>query len=1161
MHKITKGIKKRIKSKKGNKGDDLFDPAELEKYRKEKEQREAAAAAAAAAASEEGAEGGDGEAGGEEGREGSDEEGPKEEDEEWQRFNALTAGVDSILKKSQGDLDRIKSTSYFQRKKPGAGADPKKGDKPEASSARQDPASKEPAASTAKGKKGKRWVGFEEGAGIDEGPPEEEEEESEEVAKAEGEEGLEETKEGLEEEKAPEEEEEEEEEEIPEEEDIFDTSYVDVVASGEVKLAYIPESPTAEGPEEDGFDPFDTSIVEKVIGPEPEPPKGKKPRQLVSLGCAVEVLTGRIDKAQVTPINPSQSSKKRRVTPRRPQDVDLFILDDDAEPQEIKEGNPPGSGAPSRRPSGATVDPFGALDENGIPDTTPIGEALNIVPPAPAKEEEAPIEGEELVLKHLVAEFDVIGEVEPTPIKAEEELIFSTKPEPETQVEEEEDDEFAALAAESAKKTPALPTTVRFEEEEEVEEDDPFDTSVAAGVLGELPPTPQKHPPVRPPRPVSSPDVDVLLGGGKDDDFGWEEFDEDRSGIVAHPPPLRPAPPSTGPPPRPSQPPARPPPITGIPNIDGEFVPSLGQPPLTFTETAIESISRDLDSRFESADVDDPFDTSFAEVAPGRTELRLIESEILGDVEDESFDPRAGENAPDIKDTISSVTIHITLPAGEQGAEQEIGGPREQRELSEDLFDSTGNQEGEFVSSLQLSHRDLLGGSTTDLSKLGHDPISPDEAIESKEEEIELGDYVDPFDTSIVDPKIAPGKAELKIIEKELLGETEAAAEPVVLHRSISDPDFDPRGEEEGPPPQTVNQAVEVALSRPDLLEVESRAQSESQTVESVLSPSSRPDLLSVGEDAESEYTKPLTPLVEEGERISEAILKTDGVDPFDTTFAENILPGKAELRIIESELFGGPDVTAGTGITRSLSDPDFDPRESTTSDQVVQNQTEAVNIAAAAKRRFSDVTALSGGSGQRSARIVHPTSLPLQSIANPALPSAPPTVRQNQPDLLAVEEEQEAACKPLSPARETVELEEGDPFDTSTVSVDVLKPGKAELKILESELIGGPEEDLPAPVFQTNITAQVLVSQYQSAPPTVQISTEETSPEVKPPDLLNLPESDQGPAGPKPLTPLVENSDFLEGDDFDPFDTSIAEGIGPGRTELKLLESELIGQ
>lgn len=100
MNKIKKGIKKKIKGKKDPKEDDLFDPVQLAKYKKEKELLSAS---------------------GVETTDGASSNLPSnstknEDDEEWQRFKLLTAGVDDILKKTSGDLDRIKSESYYQRK-------------------------------------------------------------------------------------------------------------------------------------------------------------------------------------------------------------------------------------------------------------------------------------------------------------------------------------------------------------------------------------------------------------------------------------------------------------------------------------------------------------------------------------------------------------------------------------------------------------------------------------------------------------------------------------------------------------------------------------------------------------------------------------------------------------------------------------------------------------------------------------------------------------------------------------------------------------------------------------------------------------------------------------------------------------------------------------
>lgn len=70
---------------------------------------------------------------------------------------------------------------------------------------------------------------------------------------------------------------------------------------------------------------------------------------------------------------------------------------------------------------------------------------------------------------------------------------------------------------------------------------------------------------------------------------------------------------------------------------------------------------------------------------------------------------------------------------------------------------------------------------------MGDEPLPP--SVESPIED--FSKYSDPFDTSIVEQVAAPGKAELKFIEKELLSDicTNKAS-------ALSDDDFDPRAEE-----------------------------------------------------------------------------------------------------------------------------------------------------------------------------------------------------------------------------------------------------------------------------------------------------------------------------------------------------------------------------
>lgn len=166
-------------------------------------------------------------------------------------------------------------------------------------------------------------------------------------------------------------------------------------------------------------------------------------------------------------------------------------------------------------------------------------------------------------------------------------------------------------------------------------------------------------------------------------------------------------------------------------------------------------------------------------------------------------------------------------------------------------------------------HRDLLGGSTSDLANLGPTlPVEDRTADKIK--------YCDPFDTSIVESVTAPGQAELKYLEKELLGDlTQKAPEEV---------DFDPRAFEHKPRAQ----------SRPDVLNV-----GQSKTVSFAV-----PSLDLLGAEQSARVTKPLTPFYVRKNSVPGAADQ----DPFDTTFVPSLAPGRAEIKAIEKELSQVPE-------------------------------------------------------------------------------------------------------------------------------------------------------------------------------------------------------------------------------------------------------------
>ncbi|XP_050307878.1 protein stoned-A [Anthonomus grandis grandis] len=417
-----------------------------------------------------------------------------------------------------------------------------------------------------------------------------------------------------------------------------------------------------------------------------------------------------------------------------------------------------------------------------------------------------------------------------------------------------------------------------------------------------------------------------------------------------------------------------------------------------------------------SDNYDDPFDTTFAEnILPGKAELKLLEKDLLED----QFDPRAAEGVAVVKKPPTRVAdSELTL--------------------------------------IKPVHRDLLGGSTSDLSKLGDKPILPTE--EAKSEEVR---YSDPFDTSIVDSVKAPGQAELKFLEKELLSDLNTS---VSKAHSIDDDDFNPRALE-------TQTAKARTLSRPDVLNVAG-----SKTVSFAVPK----DLL--GAEDTTKVAKPLTPFYVRknsvpGTKTPESPAN-EPADPFDTSFVPSLAPGKTELKIIESEL-------CNINTTVTIDDPHFDPRDESKIAKVVAVET-------------------------------------IKDIVNP---KSRPSLNQAQESVDLLSAVNDIAAKVLTPAatnsqsstQEAV-LSYADPFDTSVVATNIL-PGKAELRLLESELIeSAPVED----------SKDLLVHSG---------------------DIIIE----------KPLSPEVGQSFDIEPDDFDPFDTSFATNIQPGRAELKVLESELI--
>ncbi|KAL7306457.1 hypothetical protein TKK_0001871 [Trichogramma kaykai] len=771
MHKLAKGLnKKKKKQKKGKKGedDDEFDPEELERYRRERAEAQAKLAAEAA-------ESGDGK--------------PATNNDEWSKFAALTSGVDSILKKTQDDLDRIKSTSFFQRKAVEPEPDPEEA--PEVVKRKEELA--------------KRYAGFDK-----DGNPIEIKEDEDKVALKVNEDGIVELPED------------DEAHEDSAEEDIFDTTYIDALQNIEVQLAYIPDSPTQE---ELGDDPFDTTNADVVLKTV-DKTTGKK---LVSLGNAVEVLAGRIDHKSTC-----------KISKNRPRVQTDLLLDDFevAEPSAVTPDNPNDETKADNVPK-TLLD-----DDSDLPDIpVDLTKLPPIIPPrpvTPAVEGGDPIVDE--LLKPLdISEFEAFNKtvLDEIPVLNDEEFDLDGPAEP--LVLEEAEDPFAEKESEDIN----LVEDISFVAATFIDEEDPFDTTIAENILPgktelkfiekEL----EQVPKLRDSSSVTQilKGTQVNLGVVKKDLLGGSSTDLSKLSDQ----PIKPA---------------------------------------------------------EELSYVDPFDTSsIQDLPPGRTELKFIEKEILGEkksvldtLDDDDFDPRADEvivpqkkkppprPAP-IKEVISEVTYYVTDNSNTPQEPLD----RARKPSRPEVLDISSK-----VVAFDVPPTNLLASDSEEKNLPGK-PLTPYYPQKSIEEVIPSGDEleeseVDPFDTSFV--ASAPGKTELKLIESELLNEDPS----IKAADDISDSEFDPRSD------HPVRRVSDVVSSAEVIETLVNKRKALDKRQDSILD-TEAPDTV---------FTEPLEPNVKPS-TIEEEVEQSYG-DPFDTSHAEVPLPGKAELKLLENELNQVPD-------------------------------------------------------------------------------------------------------------------------------------------------------------------------------------------------------------------------------------------------------------
>ncbi|KAK0163183.1 hypothetical protein PV327_006891 [Microctonus hyperodae] len=851
MHKLMhKGLKKKKKSKKGKKeAEEEFDPEELERYRRER-------AEALVKASSEVADSSSGSA---TEAAGSD---------EWKKFQALTAGVDSILKKTQGDLDRIKSTSFFQRKAPVV-----EEKKPE-----EDPEVTK--------NKSKRFIGFDK-----DGNPIEQESANDEAEV--GEKKLSVNESGFVE--IPDD---EDDEDDSADEDIFDTTYVDVLQNIDVQLAYIPDSPVED---QSGDDPFDTTNADKVLKT-----VDKHGKKVVSLGNAVEVLSGRIDHVSTCKIsrpvrgnipdlllddfNTDETVCENIST--QPCEVEKTLLDDDdnTELQDIPidlTNLPP------------IIKPETCINNHTESSSTDLGAPIDI--------SEFEIIKEKKILEEipdLDDEFDLDG-----PLDESIQLVDAADPFAEKDsVDVNVDTEIIEASFEAA----------TF-----VNEEDPFDTTFAENLV---------------PGKAELKFIEKEL----------EELPESEVSIsLTDPSGLH----------RDYE--------TGLLTAGRNQFSDNNQDLLGGSSTDLTQLSDQPIVPAEEITYVDPFDTSgIQESVPGKTELKFLEKELLSNdnqqndsLDDDDFDPRKEEisiksppQRPSVPPTVNtSIDNSNSFSVTENENDAGVYSDKKRKPSRPEALNVGTAKTVAFELPTPSQRPDLLITSDEEKS-IASKPLTPYYSQKSLEEILPQQELdpteIDPFDTSFVS-KVTPGKTELKLIESELL------KQETKLTHSISEHEINARFEAQSTAgrrqsdfgatsvrPKSlkftdidktlIEDTENINKSGGEAKEIVRRAKFQSKRQESLL-------------DAEVVVdVKTLTPHIESKVLEEELEDEISYVDPFDTSIASNILPGKAELKQLESELSQIPiniqpnkiinsiDLTKVTNIKVSLpleNEDDFDPR------------------------------------------------------------------------------------------------------------------------------------------------------------------------------------------------------------------------------------------
>ena len=710
----------------------------------------------------------------------------------------LTSGVDSLIQTKKDDLAELKKESYYQQKKTGVQLEEEEKEEEKKGKKKK------------KDKKKKKWVDLDTAEFSDQDGIVTGDEDNESTSASEGPDIVDDVDKAEDKEDKEEDKKDSEKEdsiglvEIPDDpidweadEDIFNTAAAEVILSGDIKLAIIPDDPVYD----DDEDPFSTKIADEIAKFDREKKRKEASKlKFTGLSSVADVLSGKKDKVDKDLVEVTTKSKRRRANR-----INLI-----AEEQSDVTKQEDISTIVKKDPADEQCD-FLTTAENGL-GVVPVGDLLSATPsPLPTTPSDPTTtqktkskdktssnildlhDFEELETKNaseqltsnvaiLAGEFTKAAEEEVDEFDAAFDALaqdsFTKYKLDELEKEWEDEDVFDTTNADKILNLVSLANKVEVEEEplETWDDKDPFDTSAYDDITGDLEADlgfeclakrdPEEE---RPIINISAAEIDPFLdlskgsdafGGipgitvAKVPDEGWAAFKSDKK--PTRPPPPKPAPP------RPPRPPLRE--SNSLNPSEKSSVSVVVKAPSTesikswncavadklITKSKLEALENSILSEDEEDEEDDPFDTSnFRDVG----EFEETKEEVEDPFDTSAFGGE--ETKEEVEDPFDTSAFR------DFEEEEEVPDFEEAQKLlkeQEKIKENKPEAQVDLLSDIEID-KDL----DTTLVPVAKnvDPFDTDFASDI------LPNKGDPFDTSFV--KGGPGKAEIRALEDEFL--------------------------------------------------------------------------------------------------------------------------------------------------------------------------------------------------------------------------------------------------------------------------------------------------------------------------------------------------------------------------------------------------------